>query len=254
MSRETRLSQLSRFEVIPHVVQGQLTDRLALRKIDLAQLIFLRSFYTDYYQSQVADSTNFQRKHMISSLKKAMNNSGQGERVLDIGSGRQLMEAEYLTYMGGLQTTLPVDFHTIDIFQLDSFVLCAEEHPQIQHYCSDACALTFSDACFNLIISNMAIDLLPPEALSEAYRVLIPGGRAFFNLHYNAPVFGDGDIMIPENYFWYYLRQYYNRPYLNKKNIRKDVELAGFQADRIILADYGSTGSFWKVDLTKPVV
>ncbi len=142
------------------------------------QLLEHRAFYTqDYTDPRVHDSSQDSRKSLVNRLKSYTLDIFPNKKILDIGSGKQILEQE----MGKCGKTLQI--MTLDIADLERGQLLG--NPSL-HMQANGCRLPFPDCTFNIGISNLALDLMPPEAIDELYRVLEFGGHAILNLNHSS--------------------------------------------------------------------
>lgn len=102
---------------------------------------------------------------------KLLTKAALGGHLLDIGAGP-----------GTDFSLFPViRVTTVDI----AFAMCQRLkslHHSYEAVCADAAALPFSNACFDSLYSNLALQWCPDftVAVAEASRVLRPGGRGYF--------------------------------------------------------------------------
>lgn len=98
-----------------------------------------------------------------------------GLRVLDIACGTGL--ASGAAAAAGARVT-GVDFSPAML------VMARSLHPAISFEAGDAEALPFADATFDAVVSNFGVHHFerPPRAMSEARRVLTPGGTFAFTI------------------------------------------------------------------------
>lgn len=138
----------------------------------------MSSFYTRFYANEKEDSPNKSRVSLRRRLNAALHNLSGTARVLDLGAGRQVFEREYIQAYGreGL------DFVSVDIACVSARnLLCKSLAPHIR---ASGSKLPFGDRVFDIALSSMAIDFMPPEAIEETQRVLKPGGKLLLNLHH----------------------------------------------------------------------
>jgi arsenite methyltransferase len=101
-----------------------------------------------------------------------------GERVLDLGSGAgtDSLVASRMVGSEGRVTGIDMTPEMLDKARRSAAEMNAENVEFIE---SEAEALPFADASFDVVISNGVIDLIPDKdaVFSELNRVLVPGGR-----------------------------------------------------------------------------
>ncbi len=155
----------------------------------------IQAEYTHYYQYYNADSHPSQRTiiieqiHKLIESKEKTNPEQKGEptplRILDIGSGPQVLERELFAKYPELKGV--VSIITLDIASIQSIRLEA----RLPHTQADAAHLPFKNSSFDLVISNMALDFVAPQGdkrreqlFQEIYRVLKPEGKLIATLHH----------------------------------------------------------------------
>jgi arsenite methyltransferase len=101
-----------------------------------------------------------------------------GERVLDLGSGAgtDSLVAARMVGPEGRVTGIDMTPEMLDKARRSAAEMGAENVEFVE---SEAEALPFADASFEVVISNGVIDLIPDKdaVFSELFRVLKPGGR-----------------------------------------------------------------------------
>ncbi|MBI4093970.1 methyltransferase domain-containing protein [Candidatus Kaiserbacteria bacterium] len=108
-------------------------------------------------------------------------------RILNIGSGPQLLERvlqqSYRT-AHDVKLLKSLFFAAIDIAKIRADKLKARKHANVAHVQADAEALPFAPESFGMVVSNMAIDMMPRTAFSEASQALAKGGAFIFTFHH----------------------------------------------------------------------
>lgn len=138
--------------------------------------------YTDYYRVLREDSTPVSRKSLSIRLRNYLGVSHLKDGfLLDLGSGRQILEKEY---RGISKIPIPLKVVTLDIADIDKRKLLAPYRMQASHIQGNGVALPFDDKKFSVIVSNMALDFMLPQARDEVRRTLAENGRIFLNLHH----------------------------------------------------------------------
>jgi SAM-dependent methyltransferase len=101
-----------------------------------------------------------------------------GERVLDLGSGAGTDSLVAALQVGadGSVTGIDVTREMLEKARAGAAALGLENVTFVE---AEAERLPFSDASFDVVISNGVIDLIPDKdaVFSELHRVLVPGGR-----------------------------------------------------------------------------
>ena len=103
---------------------------------------------------------------------------GQGEHVLDIGSGLGLLACEMAAEVGGGGSVDGVD-PSQSMLALARGRQPPEGAAAIRFVAGDACALPFAGETFDAAVATQVYEYVEdmPAALGEAFRVLRPGGR-----------------------------------------------------------------------------
>lgn len=135
-----------------------------------------QAFYSRYYQSETDDSPIQARTSLSNRLFAVSSNFGQYHRVLDLGSGRGILETEYVQRFG----TPPFRFVTVDIADFSKNQLF-HNFPHVQ---ASGALLPFRNNEFDTIICNMAGDFMPAKTYEEIYRIAKPGSKVLFNFHH----------------------------------------------------------------------
>jgi SAM-dependent methyltransferase len=212
---------------------------------------FLMDDYSRYYRRHVSDSPVESRTSMV---KRIIGSVLDGDvippRVLNIGSGPQMLENQLLAQSNpDIKKKLKaLQFVSLDIADISSQNLLAQERTNVNHVRGDATATAFKDNSFGLVVSNLAIDFAPKEeAFREAYRVLNHEGKAVFYLHHPSLLDSmekkDEQVQI----FWTYLKD--NKILFNDEvEIRNFLEKIGFRDVEVILKnDKGNRNKWWEV-------
>ncbi len=210
-------------------------------------------FYTRYYVGEKQDSPNKSRVSLRRRLHKAAGNLDSNALVLDLGAGRQVFEREYIQAYG----THGLRLVSLDLASIPHKNMLASS--AAAHVKASGAALPFIDGAFDMVISSMAIDFIPPEAIRETQRVLKPGGKLLLNLHHPS--------LIPEKLddiakrkrlsqrtkdvldFFKYLRDN-NILLADIPVIRERFEGHGFEVERIAEAN-DRVDKWWEVDMRK---
>lgn len=140
----------------------------------------LISFYSLYYLAEKSDSPDGSIFSLYRRAAKIMRKLKTGERILDLGAGRQNFEAYYRRVNGKQKQSC--SFVTVDIASIKRVQLLKSSF--YNHVRADGGFLPFSDAVFPLAVSNMALDFMPEEARRELLRVLTPSAQVYLNLHH----------------------------------------------------------------------
>ena len=146
------------------------------------ETLSLRQKYAQHYEVNKAHSPQESVISLLQRSRHITEGLGAGDVVLDIGSGRQNLEITYKRMYGKPDFTLL----SMDFANLRRKQLLARDTKNVHHIQADGTALPLRDNSISLVVSNMALDFMPKEAIGEIARVLKPGGNAYINLSYPA--------------------------------------------------------------------
>jgi ArsR family transcriptional regulator len=112
----------------------------------------------------------------------ALGEIGEGETVLDLGSGAGLDSFLAALKVGPQGKVIGVDI-TPEMVQKSKRNAQELGFPQVEFHVGDIESLPVPDACVDVVISNCVINLVPDKArvFQEVHRVLRPGGRAYIS-------------------------------------------------------------------------
>jgi arsenite methyltransferase len=101
-----------------------------------------------------------------------------GERVLDLGSGAGTESPVAAQMVGASGHVTGIDM-TPEMLTKARGAAAEMGAGNIEFVQGEAERLSFQDACFDVVVSNGVIDLIPDKeaVYSELHRVLVPGGR-----------------------------------------------------------------------------
>ena len=223
------------------------------------------SYYSDFYTRNKEDSPDFSRTSLLRRARRYTNDLGSQDYVLDLGAGRQILERMYVQAYGRPRFGIV----TVDIADIGEKILLTARYPiNIRHVRANGAQLPFPHNSFPLVLSNMALDFMPRNAISEMYRVTRPSGHALVNLHHPSLIPANLDELLEKSgtvgwnhrrnvgrihpevlAFWKYLRD--NRIlFENPYEIRTAFSEHGF-----IVQDVRETSkredTWWEVDLLK---
>ncbi len=149
----------------------------------------VKQSYSEYYEKNGPTERFISRvaiiKRMHKKLKELSDGNNEKISILDIGSGPQPLEQYFTTMYKDEMYFKKLKMFSMDIAKINLNNLLSPENTQ--HIQADAKALPFVDKSMDIIVSNMAIDFLPEEALIEVNRVLKKDGSVFFNFHSFSP-------------------------------------------------------------------
>lgn len=221
-----------------------------------------RDFYSNQYENSKSDSPDRARASLLRRVHPIILGLNEDDVVLDLGAGRQILERQYLnSYCKSRHQPIPqAQIITLDIAELKKKQLLARNNKNIDHVRADGANLPFKDASFSLVISSMALDLMPPEAIGEVYRVLKPGCHALITLHHPALLPENLDQLLERSGLevnertvlrvWNYLRK---NGILSHEPGSITTRFAdyGFNLENIVEAS-DSADKWWELDLIKP--
>ena len=208
-------------------------------------------FYSRMYQREKSDSPDQSRVQLAKRIMPYMQQLGNDDYVLGLGSGTQLFEKQYLTTY-----TTNAKIVTLDIAEIERRRLLAIKYG-VEHVVGDGSKLPFADNVFSFAVSNMALDFMPENAISELHRVLKPNAHALVGLHHPVLIPDDlekllEDPVIKQNVrdvlnFWKYLKDN-NILFTNPNEIRNRFEKHGFIVKRV-RETHDEHDKWWEVDL-----
>lgn len=156
-----------------------------------------RAFYSAFYELEDNDSPDNSRLSLITRLHTYVSFLPQKAIVLDLGSGKQILEKEYSHYLKKKKLSPNCQIITVDIAKIQRNQLLSKQ-PWHQHIRADGEKLPFTDSSFDIVVSNMALDFMNKTAIKEVVRVAKKGSPAFFNFHHPALIPTNLDEMIAE--------------------------------------------------------
>ena len=148
----------------------------------------VKAHYEQDYKIGLEDSPDETRRDMNRAIMEALREDRvHPPRILNVGSGPQLLERVLLMSYGSGQDPQLLKrtfFATTDLAAIRSQRLKAQKHDNVSHVRGDAETLPFAAESFGMLISNMAIDMMPRTAFGEAARSLVNGGLFVFTFHH----------------------------------------------------------------------
>ena len=141
--------------------------------------------YTQYYQRRTSDSPPEARKELSNRLLQLIVeklSTQDSVAILDLGAGRQILEAELAASPHFSALRNKVKIFTLDIADLHKKQLLTSH---FQHLRANGAELPFADNTFDIIFSCMAIDFMPRnQTFSEVSRVLKTNADVLINFHH----------------------------------------------------------------------
>jgi ubiquinone/menaquinone biosynthesis C-methylase UbiE len=218
--------------------------------------------YTRLYGAlrEKSDSPDKSRTNLVRKLVKVITINEANEtvsRILNVGSGPQLLERQLISTLKQRGLKKAVQIATLDLANLKPSQLLLRRNSTVAHTRADASKLPYQPNSFDMVVSNLAIDFAPFEAIYEAFRVLDVSGLAFFNFHH--------PNMIPEDIncighcsvktFWSYLKE--NRVlYPDPCKIEYAMNYVGFRNIKVeetseLDLDTNAVNYWWEVEAEK---
>ena len=216
----------------------------------------LRDNYSRLYLRDYHDSPDKSRVSMARRIVGQLKSGIPTKLVVDIGSGAQALEKTMLsTYNQRQFRDLfgRYNFLTLDLANIKRARLLAQKrYPDlVMHVVADGSILPVVDKAAGLVFSNMAIDFMPEEAFSEAYRILVPEGTAFFNFHH-PDMISEASIATKKEgvrKYWKYLES--NQVlFSNQAQIIERLEKIGYKNIQVSLNTDG-VDKWWEVSCKK---
>ena len=149
----------------------------------------IKEIYTQLYRNPLvnSDSPYEAQKQMARAIVDILRASESPKKILHIGAGTGQMEKEMLASYSQnsdrelLKASL---FCTLDIATINVRKLASYRRTQVHHVQADGSLLPFPDESFDIVVSNMALDFMPKEAVDELARVAKGGSNFILTLHH----------------------------------------------------------------------
>lgn len=153
----------------------------------------LRTFYGRFYDGTLKSHVpNPARSSMLERMRPVVEKLTPQDRVLDLGSGRQIMERFMLRGLNG-RVAPSCQFVTLDFADIKPGKLLERDTPSVVHVRGNGAQLPFRDGTFSAVFSDMAFEFMGDQKFAELGRVVKSDGHIFINvLHEKAP-----DTQIP---------------------------------------------------------
>lgn len=218
----------------------------------------LLNFYDHLYRGRSkSDSPDMSRISLLRRMHPILSTLDPDARVLDLGSGKQIMERQYRAAYGNPNCSIV----TVDFSKIHKQQLLMRNTRDITHIQADGDELPFLDGVFMGVLSNMALDFMSRNAIKELHRVMSPNSHGFINLHHPSLIPDDLDDLLakPHNStaeqqiytFWDFLRRN-NMLTDNSNEISDRFTAAGFVLTNSVRLGEDTTDKWWEVDMIKP--
>ncbi|MFH1833206.1 MAG: methyltransferase domain-containing protein [Candidatus Levyibacteriota bacterium] len=222
----------------------------------------IAAYYTGKYNSaEKSDSPELARINLIKMAFPYLLSFRQSDRVLDIGAGKQILERQLRNYFknkAGRPLQIPIV--TLDVANIKYRKLLEKKQKNIHHVLARSEKLPIPDESIALVISSMALDLMPDEAIAEVFRVLKPCSHALITLHHPALIPNDLEELLKKQNvraserrvyeIWDYLIK--NQKLSSDMNtIANRLNKYGFNIATINEAR-DEKDTWWEIDLIKP--
>ena len=147
-----------------------------------------KKFYSALYLRQSQQSPDKSRDEIRGAIMLQLRAGHVNPmRIWDIGSGAQWLERELMargTDEDGRKLLQDVDFITTDIADIQKGALMGSRHRNIRHIQADVAEPRFPENSFGMVVSNLALDIAPREALKNVAAALVPGGPFAITLNH----------------------------------------------------------------------
>lgn len=218
----------------------------------------LLNFYDHLYKGRSkSDSPDMSRISLLRRMRPILSALNSDARILDLGSGKQIMERQYWSAFGDPDCSII----TVDFSKIHKQQLLMRKTRRITHIQADGDDLPFVDGAFRGVISNMALDFMSRHAIRELHRVMSPDSYGFINLHHASLIPDNLNDLIknPHNTkteqqiyrYWDFLRRN-DMLTDNPDKIANTFTNAGFELVNNVRLGQDSTDKWWEVDMAKP--
>ncbi len=225
---------------------------------------YLADHYRRLYCKDKHDSPNKSRQAMAREMRDCMATQPlQPGRILELGSGPQALLKHLISFAKPLLKDVQyvtVDIAPIDISRLLVIKSLVENgifdinkplKSKVIHMQANGAHIPFADNAMGMLVSNMALDFMPPQTLTECARVLHPGGPALFNIHHPSMI-ADSSLLDAQprvRAFWEYLKENHVL-FENKDQIAHRLSQAGL-TPQVIEEQADKHDVWWHVSATK---
>ncbi len=216
----------------------------------------MRDFYSWHFLGSKYDSTRTSQFHLLRRLHHSATGLGNSDTVLDLASGPQILERQYISGYG----RPAFRFISIDFAEIGR--LLARHSPKVSHIRANGEVLPLQDNSIAIAICNMGLEYMRPSAISELNRVIRSEGILHVNLWTKKESWEEYDErtdrhklrprQIRQMYFWKRFLNSEDRPLLGKnpEQVKEIFNQYGFQVDNIHEM-YDTETSWVEVDMIK---
>lgn len=142
----------------------------------------MADFYTWQYKTgRKFDSTDESRKRIIRRLHNTAQNLNDGDIVLDLASGPQAVERQFISSFKNDPRVPNLRFISLDRATIHPSSLLARKSG-VDHIQADGAKLPIREGIIASLISNMGLEYMDRSAIKEIHRILKPKGRAHLNI------------------------------------------------------------------------
>lgn len=228
----------------------------------------MAEFYTwQYSTGRKFDSTDKSRTRIVRRLHNTAQNLKDGDIVLDLASGPQAVERQFISTFKD-DTRIPnLRFISLDRATIHPSRLLARKSG-VEHMQADGAKLPIRRGIISALISNMGLEYMDPSALSEISNVLQPEGVAHLNIWTkkdsweNVPKndYGSRHLRTPksrrEQAFWqtFLASDIGTLIGQDQEIIQKVFEQHGFEVKNMEEVEDLGTTSWLEIDLVKKAV
>jgi len=209
-----------------------------------------------YTNQQVHDSPERTRINMVRQIYSTIHEKARVPNIiLDIGSGPQCLEKQLMHYRDAKEILENTQLVTLDFATFPSYRLRAFK--KAHHLRAHGLGLPFPSGSIDLVISNLAIDFMGRDALSEAMRVMSPDGAGIFFFHHPHMIRDgfetDKKVSDATRIVWKYLKDN-NLLYENEGEIKSEMATHGLEVVNLLKSEYDSlsrSDTWWEVQVKK---
>lgn len=141
--------------------------------------------YTEYYETEKQDSPDASISRMVNLLIPVITErlrSAQNVIILDVGSGRQILEQALFLDRRFKSFSSRVKIISMDIASLTKKQLF--EANRVTHIQACGSSLPIANHTVDIAVSNLALDLMPQASFGELKRVIKPDGSVVLTFHH----------------------------------------------------------------------